>query len=227
MDGLGPADGGSGGLAALAFPQAVAGAAGGEPHPAGAGVGVSRPEAGPLGQTGIPVRNVPLGTDVAGDTLNGGDALAHDGLAGNGLGVPMGDRLPVGTVQGLATQGTSRARRRVRARWRGSALGGGRVGRRLAAGWAAPRRACRSAVADTDLERPVGECRSSAEAGELPAADHLPVFGSMLNGGSLPTRANLNTLPARLPSRCTSCWRPAPRRPAPRRAPRTTTRPAP
>jgi hypothetical protein len=33
----------------------------------------------------------------------------------------------------------------------------------------------------------------------LPASDDLPVFGSVLNGRSLPTRANLNTLPGAAP----------------------------
>jgi hypothetical protein len=163
------------------------------------------PEAGPLGQAGLPVRNIPLSTDVAGDTLTGGDSLARDGLAGNGLGVPMGDRLPVGAVQGLASQG-------------GSALGS------LPLGGGSPLGGLGGVGAADGLDGVDGvdalgadEDQNSnsqgtpvvagdavhvlppSESAELPAADDLPVFGSLLTGGTLPTRANVNTLPGAAP----------------------------
>lgn len=113
---------------------------------------------GPTEATGVPVRNLPIGTSMAGDTLSrgslggsplggsalggsplggsslggsplggssvggpslGGDDLARDGFAGNGLGIPLGDQLPLGAAQDLASQGQSAG---------GSALGGQGLG---------------------------------------------------------------------------------------------------
>lgn len=54
------------------------------------------PEAG-----GLPLHNIPIGTSMAGDSLRGGNDLARDGFAGNGLGIPLGDRLPLGAAQNL------------------------------------------------------------------------------------------------------------------------------
>jgi hypothetical protein len=180
MDGLGLPAGGAGGLTpASAWKPSPGRPAADRILPAQESL-----EAGPLGQTGVPVRNLPVSTDMAGDTLSGGDSLARDGLAGNGLGVPMGDRLPVGSVQGLAAQGTS-------ALGGGSPLGGLPLGGLPLGGLGA------SDLADTSSE--ISDDASYTEAAGLPAADDLPVFGSILAGGTLPTRANLTTLPGAAP----------------------------
>jgi len=209
MDGLGLPAGGTGGLVPGAASAPARKPSPG--RPAADRILPAQAEAAPLGQTGVPVRNLPVSTDMAGDTLSGGDSLARDGLAGNGLGVPMGDRLPVGTVQGLAAQGTS-------------ALGGGSgLGGLPLAGLPLGGLGASSDVSDDgeDGDRdsrsqgtpvvagdavhvlpPVGEFYTEAAGlptDGLPAADDLPVFGSLLNGGTLPTRANLNTLPGAAP----------------------------
>ncbi len=196
LDGLGLPTGGSGGLTAAPARKPSPGRPSADrilpASESGRSLGAGRSlEAGPLAHTGVPVRNIPLSTDVAGDTLSGGDALAHDGLAGNGLGVPMGDRLPVGAVQGLAAQGTSALGSLPLG---GDALGGDALGGG-ALGGSEDRNQGTPVVAGDAVHvlPPVGE--SFTEAAELPAADDLPVFGSVLGGGTLPTRANVNTLP--------------------------------
>jgi hypothetical protein len=158
-------------------------------------------ESGPLGETGLPVRNIPLSTDVAGDPLAGGDSLTHDGLAGNGLGVPMGDRLPVGTVQGLASQGGSALGSLPLGGSPLDALGGvggvdgvGGLGG-LGADEDQDSRSQGTPVVAGDAVHVL----PPTESAELPGADDLPVFGSILNGGTLPTRANINTLPGAAP----------------------------
>ncbi len=154
---------------------------------------------------GLPVRNLPIGTNMAGDTLRGGDTLARDGFAGNGLGIPLGDQLPLDSAQDLATQGQSVG---------GSALGGGSPlgggssplgGLPLLGGSAQGGRAQttpQASARDSSLaqdgqvftqESSFGG-RHRAEAG-LPTPGGLPVVGGVLQGGTLPTKANVNTLP--------------------------------
>lgn len=158
--------------------------------------------------SGLPVRNLPIGTSMAGDTLRGGDSLARDGFAGNGLGVPLGDQLPLGTAQNLATQGQSVG---------GQALGGQALGGKsplgglpVVGGSAQGGRAQTTPqAAGRDQGSPVlaGDAvhvLPSSESGfvgrhrteaTLPTAGGLPVVGGVLQGGTLPTKANVNTLP--------------------------------
>lgn len=207
MDGLGLPTGGAGG-----FTTPLAGGPARKPSPGRPAADRIMPasgeslEAGQLGTAAVPVRDLPLSTDVAGDTLSGGDSLARDGLAGNGLGIPMGDRLPVNAVQGLAAQGTS-------------SLGGLPLG---GLGGASPLGSSLGGSQDEDRDSrsqatpvmagdtvyvlpPVNGTEAGMVPGAdlpvagLPAADDLPVFGSVFNGGALPARANLNTLPGSAP----------------------------
>jgi hypothetical protein len=183
-----------------------------------------------LPTTGLPVRNLPIGTNMAGDTLRGGDSLARDGFADNGLGVPLGDQLPLGAAQNLASQGQSLGG--------GSPLGGGSLGGGSplgggSLGGGSPlgglplvggsnqggsaqggsnqsgRARTTPQATSRDQASPVlaGDAvhvlppsesgftgRHRTEAG-LPTPGGLPVVGGVLQGGTLPTKANVNTLP--------------------------------
>jgi hypothetical protein len=173
--------------------------------------------------TGIPVRNLPIGTSMAGDTLRGGDDLARDVFAGNGLGIPLGDQLPLGAAQDLATQsqslGSASPLGGGSALGGGSPLGGGGLpliggssrdasgGRAQTTPTAGQQQTARSQgspilAGDAVHVLPPSESfvgRHRAEAGlptgGLPTAGGLPVVGGVLQGGTLPTRANVNTLP--------------------------------
>jgi hypothetical protein len=274
MDGLGLPTGGSGGLtggaSGLTGGSGLAGGAGGltgatqaapkqagKPSP-GRPSNRTLPAPAEAGETGLPVRNLPIGTSVAGDTLSGGDALARDGLAGNGLGVPMGDQLPVGAVQGVASQGQSLGGQAVGGLGGlgGGGLGGGGlpVGGGLGGGGlgggglgggglgglggglpvgglgggsgqqaqsvsqqpqstsqqqSTSRQGAQSSTAligDAVHVLPAGEslfaesarwARAEAARSEasLPTAGGLPVVGNVLQGGTLPMKGNINTLP--------------------------------
>ena len=192
--------------------------------------------------TGLPVRNLPVDTNMAGSTLGGGDRLAQDGLAGNGLGVPLGDKLPLGAAQnltqsqplgggsplgGLPLVGSPSDARAGAKGGPGGAQAGGQAGGRAnttphaqSSRNQAPPSLAGDAVQvlpaeslglggyrglvnfDGQNHRGAREGfagRHRAEAGltngGLPTADGLPMVGGVLQGGTLPTKANVNTLP--------------------------------
>jgi hypothetical protein len=178
----------------------------------------------PQEATGLPVRNLPIGTSMAGDTLRGGNDLARDGFAGNGLGIPLGDQLPLGTAQGLASQGQGLGGQGLGGQplgggqgLGGQPLGGGQGlgGQPLGGGLpllggssgASGGRAQTTPTAQSSpalagdavhvlppSSESFGTGRHRTEAG-LPSAGGLPVLGGVLQGGTLPTKANVNTLP--------------------------------
>ncbi|GAA1027325.1 hypothetical protein GCM10009557_08230 [Virgisporangium ochraceum] len=173
--------------------------------------------------TGLPVRNLPIGTSMAGDTLRGGDYLARDGFAGNGLGIPLGDQLPLGAAQNLATQSQSLGGGSALPLGGGGGLpliggssrdasgggfsrdaSGGRAQTTPTAGQQQTARSQGSPILAGDAvhvlppsESFVGRHRAEAglPTGGLPTAGGLPVVGGVLQGGTLPTKANVNTLP--------------------------------